>query len=318
MKVILGGMEFGRRADKQTSKTMVNAFIGRGHTELDVAYVYAGGTTEKIVGNMGLDTNTVKIATKANPRPKGGLSKENTIAQLEESLKRLKLQSVDLFYLHAPDHRVPIRDTLEAVHELHERGLFREFGLSNYAAWQVTEIYYIMKSNGWILPTVYQGMYNAITRDVERELFPAIRALGIRFHAYNLLAGGILTGKHNFDVEPEKQPTGRFFGITNAKQYRQRYWHDVNFQSVKELQAAITEAYGDSVTLAQASIRWLLHHSKMDASHGDGIIVGASNPKHLEANLDALASKEPLDKAVLDCFNATWQRAKPVTASYFR
>ena len=105
-----------------------------------------------------------------------------------------KLDDALCFYLHAPDHETPLAETLKACDELHKSGKFKELGLSNYAAWQVSEVMNLCKSNNWVKPTVYQGMYSAITRAVEAELFPCLRYYGIRFYAFSPLGGGILTG----------------------------------------------------------------------------------------------------------------------------
>ena len=129
--------------------------------------------------------------------------------QLETSLKRLQLDKVKLFYLHAPDTATPLVDTLTGVKKLHEEGKFEELGLSNYPAWEVAHVYHLCDKMGMVKPTVYQGMYNGITRQVEMELFPCLRRLGMRFLAYNPLAGGLLTGKHRFDADPDQ---GRFKG----------------------------------------------------------------------------------------------------------
>jgi aflatoxin B1 aldehyde reductase len=90
------------------------------------------------------------VATKANPWTLGGLKKESVLAQLRGSLQRLGVKQTDIFYLHAPDQSVEIFETLSAVQELYKEGAFRRFGLSNFAAWQVMEIYHIMKSNNWL------------------------------------------------------------------------------------------------------------------------------------------------------------------------
>src|SRR5690606_26118365 len=103
----------------------------------------------------------------------------------------------DIFYLHFPDHKTPLEETLKACQKLYEEGKFKELGLSNYSSWQVSEIYNMCKNNGWVLPTVYQGMYNVITRDVEKELFPCIRYYNMRFYSYNPLAGGLLTERYD-------------------------------------------------------------------------------------------------------------------------
>uniref|UniRef100_A0A674J1P2 NADP-dependent oxidoreductase domain-containing protein n=1 Tax=Terrapene triunguis TaxID=2587831 RepID=A0A674J1P2_9SAUR len=98
----------------------------------------------------------VKMATKANPWEGKTLKPESVRSQLETSLERLQMKSVDLFYLHAPDHDTPVEQTLHACNELYKEGKFKELGLSNYTAWEVAEICTICKYNNWVLPTVYQ------------------------------------------------------------------------------------------------------------------------------------------------------------------
>uniref|UniRef100_A0A670ZJS4 Aldo-keto reductase family 7 member A2 n=1 Tax=Pseudonaja textilis TaxID=8673 RepID=A0A670ZJS4_PSETE len=167
----------------------------------------------------------VKIATKANPWDGKTLKAQSVRSQLEESLQRLRLPSVDLFYLHAPDHETPVEETLRACNELHKEGKFKALGLSNYASWEVAEICTLCKAHQWLLPTVYQGMYNATTRQVEKELFPCLRHFGMSFYAYNPLAGGLLTGKYKYeDKDLSQPPTGRFFGNDWARVYRDREW----------------------------------------------------------------------------------------------
>ncbi|XP_040613475.1 aflatoxin B1 aldehyde reductase member 2 isoform X2 [Mesocricetus auratus] len=223
---VLGTMEMGRRMDASASAATVRAFMERGHSELDTAFMYCDGQSESILGGLGLGLGsgdcTVKIATKANPWDGKSLKPDSVRSQLETSLKRLQCPRVDLFYLHAPDHSTPIEETLRACQQLHQEGKFVELGLSNYASWEVAEICTLCKSNGWILPTVYQGMYNATTRQVEKELLPCLRHFGLRFYAYNPLAGGLLTGKYKYEDKDGEQPVGRFFGNSWAETYRNR------------------------------------------------------------------------------------------------
>jgi len=200
--VVLGTMTFGGQTNEEASREMVQEFISRQHCELDTAFLYQKGRAEEILGRMmskiHCEGSPILLATKVNPWAYSGrsLRPADVKKQFATSLKRLQLDSVDLLYLHCPDPKTPIEDTLEAVNDLHHAGGFKEFGLSNYPAWQVVEIYHLCKAKGWVLPTVYQGMYNAITRDVEKELLVALRRYKIRFYAFNPLAGGMLTGKH--------------------------------------------------------------------------------------------------------------------------
>ncbi|KAG1950209.1 voltage-gated potassium channel subunit beta-2 [Pimephales promelas] len=117
---LLGSMAFGGRADAHTSAQMVQVFLERGHDELDTAFMYNDGQAETIIGDMQLPS-TVRIATKANPWEGKTLKPESVVNQLETSLKRLRTQCVDIFYLHAPDHQNPIQHTLEACNRLHQQ-----------------------------------------------------------------------------------------------------------------------------------------------------------------------------------------------------
>ncbi|XP_026581220.1 aflatoxin B1 aldehyde reductase member 2-like [Pseudonaja textilis] len=181
------------------------------------------GLEFKVVSGEAEIKSKVKIATKANPWDGKTLKAQSVRSQLEESLQRLRLPSVDLFYLHAPDHETPVEETLRACNELHKEGKFKALGLSNYASWEVAEICTLCKAHQWLLPTVYQGMYNATTRQVEKELFPCLRHFGMSFYAYNPLAGGLLTGKYKYeDKDLSQPPTGRFFGNDWARVYRDR------------------------------------------------------------------------------------------------
>lgn len=125
---------------------------------------YGGGETEIILGHIGAGSDpSFKLATKANPfkatpQPvEVGLSPSQIRAQFTHSLKSLNVDSVDLFYLHAPDHDVPIAETLAAVDSLYKEQRFRRFGLSNFAAWQISEIWQLCDRNNYVKPTVYQG-----------------------------------------------------------------------------------------------------------------------------------------------------------------
>ncbi|XP_060235167.1 aflatoxin B1 aldehyde reductase member 3-like isoform X2 [Meriones unguiculatus] len=218
---VLGVMDIGWSLEES-----VRAFLQRGYTEIDTAFVYGDGQCETILGGLGLRLGRsgceVKMATKCIPRIRTSQNLDNIRFQLETSLKRLQCPRVDLFYLHIPDHSTPIEETLQTCHQLHQEGKFVELGVSNYASWEVAEICTICKKNGWIMPTVYQGVYNATTRQVEKELLPCLRHFGLRFYAYSPLAGGLLTGKYKYEIKEEEQPLSRFFGKKYDNFYRDK------------------------------------------------------------------------------------------------
>jgi len=324
LQTILGTMQFGMPTDCTTIaprvtnlneiKEFLDIFNNRGFTELDTARMYCGGNTEKCLGQLNVK-KSFHLATKAPPP----FTLENLRKNLNESLKDLQVSSADLFYLHWPDHQTPIDETLQAVDILHKEGLFKEFGLSNYTAWQVAYIHGLCKSKGMIVPTVYQGMYNAVTRSVEPELLPCLRELKIRFYAYNPLAGGLLSGRYKFEDDPKD---GRFSGgVTWGLRYRERYWHQSYFESIQEIQKVISSeksSNDNQITLADTAFSWLINHSKLDPKYGDGIIIGASSIQQLEANLNSCIIAKPLSEKVVLAFDEAWSHSKSNCPTYFR
>jgi aflatoxin B1 aldehyde reductase len=132
----------------------------------------------------------------------------------------------NMWYLHGPDRTTPYIDTMREVNELHKQGLFDRFGLSNYMAWEVAQICEICEAPGWIKPIVYQGIYNAMNRTVEAELFPCLRHYKMGYYAYNPLGGGFFAGNFKKDAEVEKgsrfDPEKR-----QGSMYRGKYWNEV-------------------------------------------------------------------------------------------
>lgn len=311
MNLILGTMNFGPQVDAAGSLEMARALLNAGYRELDTAYVYNEGKTEQILGEIlqEFDKGSFSLATKVHPRITGKLDGEAVKMQFEESLKRLNRDSVDILYFHFPDRVTPVEDALEVCSRLYEQGKFKELGLSNFPAWMVIDIWHLCKERGWPQPTVYQGLYNGLSRNVERELFGALRKTGMRFYAFNPLAGGMLTGKHmKFKEAPSP---GRF---ARLESYRNRYWKESFFEAVEHLTESCREA---DIRPVEAAFRWLVHHSFLDSSKGDGIIIGASSMTQFEQNV-AVIKQEVLPDSVLSAFDAAWMEAKPDSPEYFR
>ncbi|KAF9955945.1 hypothetical protein BGZ72_003262 [Mortierella alpina] len=318
MRVILGCMTFGPEGGGARVKTneeateIISTFRQYGHHALDTARIYTDGNTEKMMGE--LDLTGLTVDTKVFPLQLGGLQADKVKRSLQESCDALRTNKVHVFYLHAPDYATPIEETLKAVNDLYEQGKFEVFGLSNYPAYVVAQIYYLCKLNGYVLPTVYQGMYNALTRHIEPELFACLEELGIRFHAYNPLCGGVLTGAYTYQGQVAQ---GSRFD-PNAKQgarYRDRYWKKEYFDAVDVLKH-VCEPHG--LDLVQVAFDWLQFHSKMNAERGDGIIIGASSLKHTVQNLEALKKGRPLPKDVLEALDRCWDITRESSPSYFR
>jgi len=315
VRLIFGTMNFGPNApvnDVDAARELIKVFSAGGrNSEIDTARLYQSGDTEKFLCQMGIVGSTdppISIATKVHPN--SGHHPEKLIAAFRESLSALQTSSVQLFYLHAPDRSVPIEDTLSAVQSLYKEGGFQEFGLSNYQAWEVARIWHICSQKGYVLPTVYQGMYNALTRDVETELFACLRAYNIRFYAYNPLCGGLLTGKYLLE-----KPANRFEGSNpTAVLYRARYWNEEYFSAVESIRK-VSETH--NLSIAEVGLRWMAYHSNIDFSKGDGIIIGATKLAQLKENMSAF-EHGPLPNDVVDVLNESWKKTKPFVQTYWR
>lgn len=311
VKLILGTMNFGPQIDVEGGKEMLQRFLRSGNTEVDTAYVYNDGRTDEILGIIFKEINrhNYKIATKIHPRITGKLDAESINLQLNESLAKLECSTVDLLYFHFPDSLTPIEEALETCNYLFNKGIIKELGLSNFPAWMVVDIWHKCNQRGWLKPSVYQGMYNSVCRNVEDELIPAIRKLGMRFYAFNPLAGGMLTGKHiNYDATPSE---GRF---SRLQSYRQRYWKKSYFNAVNHL---VSSCQKENIPLAEAAYRWLAYHSFLNPFQDDGIIVGASSMAQFNQNIEAV-SKGKLPESVIDAFLIAWNEAKTESPSYFQ
>ena len=172
-RIILGLMTFGPDESAGARITSLDEFNKcldylqqEGYNEIDTARVYIGGKQEAWTREAHWKERGLMLATKCYPRPAGTHKQAVLKEQFTKSLNELGTDCVDIFYLHAADRSVPFSETLETVNELHKEGKFVQLGLSNYTAFEVAEVVMTCKANGWVRPTIYQGMYNAISEHV--------------------------------------------------------------------------------------------------------------------------------------------------------
>ncbi|KAG6823186.1 hypothetical protein H0H92_011108, partial [Tricholoma furcatifolium] len=178
--------------------------------------------------------------------------------------------------------------------------------------WEVAEIVGICKANGYIQPTAYQGIYNAVHRNVEPELFPCLRKFGISFYEFNPLGGGFFTGRYT-SIEEGVEAGSRFDpNAVKGKNYRQRYWNDAHFEALSIIRKA-AEAHN---LIPEIALRWISHHSLLKREHGDSVLIGASSLKHIEQNLLDL-EKGPLPDDVVKALDEAWVVAKPYSSIYW-
>ncbi|RDW69223.1 hypothetical protein BP6252_08243 [Coleophoma cylindrospora] len=327
LKIVFGAMTFGKTGTRgarvnslEDAAQMLDTFQKHGHNEIDTARLYASGTTEGMLAELKWQDRGLIMATKVFPNAGTALAIADTYTHSPEdlrraltlSLKELQSESVDLYYLHGPDRKTPYEDTLREINKLHQEGKFARFGLSNFPAWEVAQICEVCEKHGWIKPAVYQGVYHALQRSIEPELMPCLRYYGMSLYAFQPLAGGFLTGRYTKD-QTGFEPGSRFDPQAGqGPVHRARYWNDVYFESLGLLKSA-AESHG--MTLAQASLRWLKHHSMLKQDLGDAIIIGASNIKHLEENLSDL-EQGPLPEDMLELFQEAWANCKGSAAKY--
>ncbi|KDN40031.1 Aldo/keto reductase [Tilletiaria anomala UBC 951] len=298
-----------RIGDKKEAQEIIDTYSKYGN-ELDTARMYGEGTTEEYLAD--LDTHGDAIDTKVYPVQAGDHSPAKLRATFEKSLAALKVSCVRTLYLHAPDRSVPFDETCAEVDKLHSEGKFQQFGLSNFAAWEVAEVVGICKAKGYIQPTIYQSMYNAITRSAEEELFPACRKYGLRVVVYNPIAGGFFAGKL-VSESSVPEPGSRFDPSSQmGTMYRARYVKGGYFAALEHLKP-VTEKH--ALRLTELALRWLQHHSKL--TEKDGVILGASSNAQLEQNCqDSL--KGPLPEEVVQALDEAWMIVKPHAPMYWR
>lgn len=313
MKLVLGTMTFSDQVDIDIAAEMLNTFKNTGNSETDTAYVYNKGQTEELLGELAKkgSLDGYSVAGKANPAVKGGLTPESVTHQITTSLTRTNLDSFDLYYLHSPDLNTDIRKTLACVFEHFQAGRFKRFALSNYAAWQVAEICEICAKEGWMIPVVYQGMYNALTRDIERELLPCLRNYDMGFYVYNPLAGGMLSGKHLNTSAQSDPESGRFATFAG---YQDRYWKADYFNVIKQF---VKSCENENIAPASAALRWMVHHSDIAGNDKNAIILGASSMPHLEQNIQACTEPQ-LPDSVVNALDEGWDNVRPACIKYFR
>ena len=309
-RVCLGTMTFGDQVDEAESIRMVHRALDAGVNFIDTADVYTKGASETIVGKaLKGKRNGVVLASKvANQSGQyklkdTGLSRWHVINGVEACLKRLDTDCLDICYLHKPDYKTPLEESMAAFDQLVRQGKVMYVGMSNYAAWQVCQARWICDKRSYSPPVVTQNVYNLLSRGIEQEFVPFIRDLGIGLTVYNPLAGGLLTGKHLRDKAPAE---GTRFQMN--KEYYGRYWLDSNFDALAELMEIAKQAGKKPVELA---FQWLAAQDVVDS-----IIIGFSRMEHLEQNLSAWEGE--LDGDTLKACDSVWKKIKGDSFQYNR
>ena len=308
-RLCFGTMTLGKPLDQAGSTQLVERCMEAGINFFDTANMYQTGVAETMLGEAikGRRDQLViasKVRFKMGDEPdQQGLTRNAILRAIDESLRRLQTDYLDIYYLHAPDHATPIEGSLETMNSLVRQGKVRYIACSNYASWEVVEMLWLANEHGWAAPYISQPMYNLLARGIEQEYLAMGKRFGVSSIVYNPLAGGLLTGKHRKETIT---PGTRF---DNNKLYQDRYWHERYFEAVEELRQIARHAGRSLVSLA---LNWLLHHTPSDV-----VILGASSLTQLNENL-AASEEGPLDEQTLGACDQVWQNLRGPLPVYNR
>ncbi|MFD1717625.1 aldo/keto reductase [Georgenia deserti] len=309
-RVVFGTMTFGTQVDVGEAAQMVHTCREAGVTMFDTSNNYANGASEEMLGQIIKPfRDEVVVSTKAGSHVDqadpslAGLGRKALHHAVDASLRRLGLDHIDVYYLHRPDWRTPIEETLAAADEIVRSGKVRFVGQSNFAAWQITEMHYLAKIHGWPEVRISQPMYNLLGRRIEAEYAACSERLELTNITYNPLAGGLLTGKHKQDSPPD---AGTRF---SKPRYRDRYWNTAQFRAVEQLRLIAEDA---GVTLIELAYGWL---NSRPLAHG--LLLGASHLDQLRSNLAAVESTT-LGADTMSACDEVWSDLRGAAPDYNR
>lgn len=297
-------MNFGRRTDEAESKRILARALELGIRHFDTANAYGDGASERIVGEaLRGARERVVLATKCGFGRVGGkpegLGRARIEAAIDESLRRLGTDWVDVYYLHVPDPSTPIEETLDALAGLLEKKKIAAWGVSNYAAWQILEMMHLadaepLRRRGLPRPVVAQQLYNVLIRQIEVEYVPFSRRYALHTVVYNPLAGGLLTGRHARDGST--QAGSRF---DKNRLYQGRYFTGAMFDRVEAL-GAVARAH--DLSLVELSYAWLARAPGVDA-----ILLGPGTVAQLDQGVAACRRElSPEARAEVDALHRAW------------
>lgn len=276
----LGGNTFGRFCDVKQTATVVHKAIDLGINFFDTADIYSRGVSEEYLGKaVAGHRHDVVIATKTGMRmaegPNGlGLSRQRIIRALDDSLRRLGTDYVDLYYYHQPDPHTPIDETLRATDDLIRAGKIRYAAYSNYAGWQIAEGNEVAKANGYAMPVLDQSLYNVFQRGIETEVIPALEHYGMSLVPFSPLAGGFLTGKYQRGRAVPEGVRG-----SGDQGWQERQLTHENYDKLEALEGFAKER---DHTVGELAVAWLTAHPVVCS-----VITGVTKPEQVEANAKA-------------------------------
>ena len=285
----LGTMTFGRETDEAGSHAQLDAFLEAGGKLIDTADVYGSGASEEIIGRWLAKQpaevlGQVVLATKGRfPMGEGpndaGLSRRHLRDALDASLRRLGVDSIDLYQMHAFDPYTPLDETLRFIDDAVTAGKISYFGLSNYTGWQVQKLVDLAEFRGLTRPVTLQPQYNLLVREIEWEIVPACESTDLGLLPWSPLGGGWLTGKYTKDERPTGATRLGENPDRGVEAYDRRSTAERTWDVIDAVQA-VADSRG--ITMAQVALAWLVDRPRVTS-----VILGARTLEQLQDNLGA-------------------------------
>jgi aryl-alcohol dehydrogenase-like predicted oxidoreductase len=281
----LGTMTFGESwgAEEDESRRIFDAYVDRGGNFVDTAGYYAKGRSEELTGKFAAEKRdrlvlSTKYSLAAQPGDPnaGGNGRKSMVRAVEDSLKRLQTDHIDLLFLHVWDDTAPADEILRAFDDLVRQGKILYIGISDTPAWQIARLQVIAELRGWSQFVALQAEYSLLQRSTERDLIPAARALGIGVMPWSPLASGLLSGKYATGAAQPADPEGGRGAMITAI-------GKVNPATVAVADAVRAVAEESGVTSAQVALAWTLANPAIVSP-----LVGARTLRQLDDNIGAL------------------------------
>ncbi|TFD34197.1 aldo/keto reductase [Cryobacterium cryoconiti] len=308
----LGTMTFGAEADQETAHTLLDSYVEAGGTFVDTADVYSSGVSEEMIGSWlashPTEREQIVLATKGRfPMGSGpndrGTSRRHLSRALDDSLRRLGTDHVDLYQLHAWDPVTPLEETLRFLDDAVRSGKIGYYGFSNFLGWQLTKAVHVARALGFTPPVTLQPQYSLLVREIESEIVPAALDAGLGLLPWSPLGGGWLSGKYRRDTDPTGatrlgEDPARGMEAWAPRNSQERTWRII------DAVAGIAAEVG--ATSAQVSLAWLEAQPAVTS-----VILGARSVEQLTENL--AAAQVQLSAEHLEQLNAV---SAPVVSDY--
>ena len=287
---------YGGQVGEDVALKCMSAAYDSGVNFFDNAEVYANGNAEIVMGNvikkLGLNRESIVVSSKVFWGGEGpndsGLSRKHIFEGCKNSLKRLQLDYLDLFFCHRPDPNTPIEETVRAMDDLIHQGKILYWGTSEWSGADIMRAHAIARENRMTPPQMEQPQYNMLHRDrVEKEYLPLYREIGLGTTIWSPLASGVLTGKYNNGI-----PAGTRASLKGYDWLREHVITPQNLEKVKQLQPIAADL---GCTMAQFAIAWCLKNPYVST-----VITGASRPEQVSENMKAIEIVEKLDNDVME------------------